>query len=84
MPEPRLTIYSREQCGLCDDMIAGVREMLGPEPAFEVIDIDRDESLRARFGTRIPVLVADDEVLCYGHLDRARLRNWLIQGGFKA
>lgn len=77
MPTARLQIYSREQCGLCDEMIAGVRELLGPDHSFEVIDIDRDDELRARFGTRIPVLVADDEILCFGHLDRGRLRNWL-------
>lgn len=78
MPSTRVKIYSREQCGLCDEMIAGVRELLGSDQDFQVIDIDRDETLQARFGTRIPVLVADDEILCFGHLDRARLRNWLI------
>lgn len=78
MSSARLKIYSREQCGLCEEMISGVRELLGPDQSFEVIDIDRDEDLRVRFGTRIPVLVADDEILCFGHLDRGRLRNWLI------
>jgi hypothetical protein len=42
--------------------------------AFDEIDVDRDERLRARYGDRVPVLTdaAGDE-LCHGRLDPAVL-----------
>jgi hypothetical protein len=33
------------------------------------VDIDNDTELTARYGVRIPVLVADGEEICHYHLD---------------
>jgi len=41
---------------------------------LEVIDIDSDRELDARWGDKIPVLLAGDRELCHYRLDRAILR----------
>ena len=41
---------------------------------FEELDVDADESLRARYGDRVPVLTdAAGKELCHGRLDPAVL-----------
>jgi thioredoxin reductase (NADPH) len=44
---------------------------------LEVIDIDSDRELDARWGEKIPVLLAGERELCYYRLDRAILTAWL-------
>lgn len=42
--------------------------------SFEEVDVDTDESLRARYGDRVPVLTdATGKELCWGRLDPAVL-----------
>jgi thioredoxin reductase (NADPH) len=69
-----LTIYSREYCHLCHDMIAAL-EALQPRYGFqlEIVDIDEDEALEARYGERVPVLTANGEALCHCHFEPAVL-----------
>ncbi len=67
----RLTLYGRELCHLCYDMeraLAGCRAERDFE--LEIIDIDHDPQLVARFGEWIPVLMAGDTQICRYHLDR--------------
>lgn len=67
-----LTVYSREYCHLCHDMVAAL-EAIQPRYGFqlEIVDVDEDESLEARYGELVPVLVAGGEQLCHYHLDLA-------------
>lgn len=55
-----LVVYSRENCHLCQDMIAALHK-LQVQLSFhlEVVDVDSDEALRSRFGLKVPVLVAE-------------------------
>ena len=46
-----------------------------------VPDIADDPDLEARYGRRIPVLMADDEFVCSYRLDLERVRGYLRQGG---
>ena len=49
-----LILYQRDDCHLCDlalDVLAQVRA-----PEFDSVFIDGDDSLEARYGTRVPVL----------------------------
>ena len=53
----RLTLYSRPGCHLCDLMREEVDAMLGDRPRkWEVIDVESDPELLARYGSSIPVL----------------------------
>ena len=49
----QLVLYSREECHLCE-LAAKLLRSMGVE--FEEIDIDRDSSLEARYGIKVPVL----------------------------
>ena len=75
---PRLTVYSRRGCHLCDQMIEALHEACGGHP-FEVVDVDGDATLAARYGTLVPVLVADGREISRYHLDREALRRVLRQ-----
>ncbi|MEP9325575.1 glutaredoxin family protein [Paraburkholderia phymatum] len=74
-PGASLTLYGRAWCHLCDDM----RAALGPfltefGMQLEVIDIDADPALEARYNDWVPVLVLEGVELCHYHLDETRLR----------
>lgn len=75
-----LTVYSREYCHLCHDMVAAL-EALRPQHGFDlvVIDVDEDEALERRFGERVPVLLAGERELCHYFLDPAALDAYLAE-----
>jgi hypothetical protein len=43
---------------------------------FTVLDVDDDPQLAARFGDRVPVLLAGDTELCCHFLDEDRLHEY--------
>lgn len=70
-----LTVYGREYCHLCHDMVAAL-EALRPAHGFrlEVVDVDGDEALEARYGERVPVLAGEGgKEICHYRLDPAAL-----------
>ena len=67
MTEPRFLVYTRECCALCDEFIADLAPLVD---AFEVRDVDADETTRRRFGLKVPVLTCEGSVVCHGHVDR--------------
>jgi hypothetical protein len=76
---PRWTVYSRADCSLCEHMLEQLAELLGPQAAsaVQVVDIEGQPELERRYGTRIPVLTADDEFVCAYRLDAQRVRAYL-------
>ncbi|MGE5172031.1 MAG: glutaredoxin family protein [Rudaea sp.] len=73
-----LTLLTRAYCHLCDDMRAALAPLARGAGATVVeIDIDADPALEARFGDRVPVLLAggvdEGRELCHYTLDRARV-----------
>ena len=68
---PRLTLYSRPGCHLCDEARAAL-ERIG-EP-FDEIDIDSDDELFKRYLERIPVVALDGEELYDFFVDEQDLR----------
>ena len=72
---PRLLLYGRPGCHLCDDA-REVLERVG-EP-FAEVDIEADDDLHRRLLERIPVIALDGEELFDHFVDeemlRARLR----------
>lgn len=70
-----LTLYGRAWCHLCDDMRAALAPLLAEFGAtVEVVDVDTDPMLEARYNEQVPVLVCDGVELCHYHLDAARVR----------
>jgi hypothetical protein len=72
----RWTIYSRPECSLCEQMLVDLEQLLGPEAmaGVRVVDIGDDAELERKYGSRIPVLLADGEFVCDYRLDAARAR----------
>ena len=57
---PRLTLYSRQDCCLCDEMKAVIRSVSEQIPIeLQEIDIDADAALRAQYNDEVPVLFID-------------------------
>lgn len=72
------TVYSREGCTLCEEMLTELAALLGPAAAqVVVVDIAGNADLEHKYGRRIPVLLADGEFVCSYRLDRERMRQWL-------
>jgi glutaredoxin len=70
-----LTLYGRAWCHLCEDMRAALEPLLAEFGAHvEVIDVDADPDLEARYNELVPVLVCDGVELCHYHLDEVRVR----------
>ena len=86
---PVLTLYWREYCHLCHDMLAqllALREELGGEERFavDILDVDADPALEARYDELVPVLTARDRngvenELCHYHLAPDAVRAYLAE-----
>jgi len=75
---PRLVLYSRADCELCDEMLAGLGPWLASRGlAAEVRDVDADPATRRRYGLKVPVLTLDGEIACHGRLDLPELERLL-------
>ena len=77
--KPRLILYSRVYCHLCDDMLQAL-QALREEFDFtvEVLDVDADPTLEAKYDELVPVLEAEGMALCHYHLDPGRVREYLL------
>jgi glutaredoxin len=77
------TLYSRSYCHLCEDMLNALNALQTPEKPFsvEVIDVDADEALVARYDELVPVLYADlsEPELCHYFLDEEKVRALLLK-----
>lgn len=58
MPTPRVTLYVRDGCNLCDEAAVLLDEMIGRE-GYLTTDIAASDDLLARYAHRIPVLAVD-------------------------
>jgi glutaredoxin len=56
--DPRLTLYERAECHLCEEARAVLDATIGPD-AYERVDIDADDDLVVRYGFRVPVIAVD-------------------------
>jgi len=78
---PHFTLYSRSYCHLCEDMLAALESLQTDTVRFtvEVIDVDADPALVARFDELVPVLFGDlaRPELCHYFLDEPAVRNYL-------
>jgi hypothetical protein len=74
-----LVVYTRANCGLCDEtleLLSQYREYL---PPVVEVDIDGDPLIRARFDTCVPVVELDGKVRFRGHVNEVLLQR-LIDG----
>jgi hypothetical protein len=78
----RLTLFSRTYCHLCEDMAEAVRAFMaraGAGYTLDIVDVDADPALVARYDELVPVLAAGagQVELCHYFLDEGALSGYL-------
>ena len=78
----RFTLYSRSWCHLCEDMLAALCAFMarsGVAYEVQVLDVDADPALEARYDELVPVLatVPGDVEICHYFLDEAKVGAYL-------
>lgn len=86
MTPPRFILYSRSWCHLCEDLLAALRAFMareGRDFTVDVVDVDADPALVARYDELVPVLATapDGREICHYFLDEAALRRHLANPG---
>jgi len=75
MQSSQLPVVHRQDCDLCDEMVAAL-EALNRKirlPPVTIVDVDGDPDLVRRYGLNVPVLLLDGTVVCKHHLDAEEL-----------
>jgi hypothetical protein len=76
--EPRVTLYTRAGCHLCDvarEVVVRVCDDLAA--GWTEVDIDADPELRTRFTDEVPVTFVDGRQHDFWRVDEQRLRRAL-------
>lgn len=68
---PLVQVYSRPGCHLCERLLEELLPLLRGRARLEVRDVDADPAWQRTFGTRIPVVEVDGQVICELKLDVA-------------
>jgi len=79
---PGLTLISRRDCLLCDEMLAALREFGAGVtlPPLRQLDVDSDPELTRRYGLQVPVLLLGETLVCRFRFDPAALSRHLGAG----
>ena len=75
---PALTVYSRKECHLCDEMIGALRRLQGPYHFdLAVVDVDGNRELERRHGAKVPVVMHGEREFCRYRLDTPGITAYL-------
>ncbi|ACV49377.1 glutaredoxin family protein [Halomicrobium mukohataei] len=80
MADTTVTVYTREECHLCDDALRTIRtvaESVARSVDIEVVDVD-EASLREEYGDRVPYVLVDDRPAFKFRVDERELRQKLV------
>jgi glutaredoxin len=81
MSEPRITVYSKPDCHLCDTAKETVARIAAETGAGWVdVDITGDEDLIDAYAEMIPVIMLDGRMHGYFRVEEDRLRRDLAHG----
>ncbi|MFN7085539.1 MAG: glutaredoxin family protein [Burkholderiales bacterium] len=73
-----LTVYGRNYCHLCEQMIAGLRQLqAGFAFEIEIVDVDENPELERRYGDQVPLLACGADEICRYRLDAAAVAGYL-------
>jgi glutaredoxin len=74
MSEPRITLYTRSNCHLCDDAKAVLNEITETTgERWQEISVDGDIELEREYGDRLPVIMLDGREHGYFRVEADRL-----------
>ena len=66
----RLTLLTRPDCHLCDEAAAALTKI---GAVFDEVEVDGEAELLARYGDRIPVILAEGVEIASGPIDPSSL-----------
>lgn len=73
--DPRVLLYSRQECHLCEVAQADLERICGDlGVGYDEVDVDNDPALRAEYGDRVPVIVVDGQEHGCFRVEEPRLR----------
>lgn len=76
--QPRVTLYVRAGCHLCDEARASIAAVCAElRESFTEVDIDTDPTLQERFTHEVPVTFVDGRQHDFWRVDPDRLRTAL-------
>jgi thiol-disulfide isomerase/thioredoxin len=78
----QFTLYSREGCHLCEDMIEQLRPYCDQyQFEIQVIDVDKSPQLQEKYGISVPLLCyqkgENSQEVCKYYLDPVRVLSFL-------
>jgi hypothetical protein len=76
VPHKRLTLLTRDGCGLCEELLAELNALQARDPRIpgvELVDVDGDPALQQRWGLKLPVLLLEGALVCTVRLDTPEL-----------
>jgi len=84
--EVAVTVYSRQGCGCCEKAIATLKGFQRRyRLVVDVVDVDGDPELKARYGMEVPVVVVEGKVRFRGSINPTMLERLLrAEGGEQA
>ena len=75
MSSPRVTVYSRPGCHLCEEALAVVAKVCADVgEIYDVVNIDDDATLVERYGEEVPVTFVDGKQHDFWRVSEDRLR----------
>ncbi len=75
MSAPRVTVYSRTGCHLCEEALAVVAKVCADVgETYDVVNIDDDAALTEQFGEEVPVTFVDGKQHDFWRVSEDRLR----------
>jgi glutaredoxin len=75
---PKITLYTRVGCHLCDDAKGMIDRLSARIPLeLEVVDIDGDPELKARYDWEVPVILIDGKKAAKLRVDETALERRL-------
>ena len=80
MTDVSVTVYTRENCHLCEEAIDTIRRVAEAEAVdvdMDLIDVDSDDDLREEYGERVPYVLLDGSPAFKYRVDEHRLRRKL-------
>lgn len=74
-------MYHRVGCHLCEQMTASLHLLQSElDFEFELVDIDHDAQLRERYDVDVPVVVMNNEVICFHFFEEDMVRQAIENG----
>jgi len=70
MDKTALVVYTREGCHLCDALVDELAQFCSKKPyTFSTIEISYNDHLELRYGSMVPVVTFEENIICHYFLD---------------